>query len=514
MSAKPAKRPFSSEEWLFEIKWDGIRAITYIHEGLSVRSRNGRDITGMFPELAELRELAPHTVLDGEIVAMAGGRPDIQELLQKLQSGRKTPGLPGHIPVTYIVFDILEQDGVPLVNRPLTERRQILLKRVKEGPHVVISEPVEARGTEYYRAAVLEGLEGVMAKRKDSVYEPGVRSDNWLKIKQHHTCDCVIAGYTLGFGIRSSYFGALVLGLYNRTTGQDIGGIGTGDDGTDSVHDNKQNELVYIGKAGTGFSDRDLPALKDQFRNYETDTPQLTGLDQAGGVVWLRPALVCEVSYQSVTREGKLRIPGYIRLRFDKDPGECTIDQLYHTSAKRTGDQVKDGNVPPGVHRDNPVTAETELPGEGTLKKYHEIRDFSVTPEPEGETVTESDENYFVIHEHHARNLHFDVRLERDGVLKSWAVPKGVPLVPGEKHLAVEVEDHPLDYGHFEGTIPEGEYGAGTVSIWDNGHYETKHWDDTKIEITFHGKRLDGPYVFVRFKRAGKNDWLLFRAGT
>ena len=148
------------------------------------------------------------------------------------------------------------------------------------------------------------------------------------------------------------------------------------------------------------------------------------------------------------------------------------------------------------------------------MKKYREIRDFSVTPEPEGDTVTESDENYFVIHEHHARNLHFDVRLERDGVLKSWAVPKGVPLVPGEKHLAVAVEDHPLDYGHFEGTIPEGEYGAGTVSIWDNGNYETKHWDDTKIEITFHGKRLDGPYVFVRFKRAGKNDWLFFRAGT
>ena len=148
------------------------------------------------------------------------------------------------------------------------------------------------------------------------------------------------------------------------------------------------------------------------------------------------------------------------------------------------------------------------------LKKYHEIRDFSVTSEPEGDIVTGSGENYFVVHEHHARNLHFDLRLERDGVLKSWAVPKGVPLVPGEKHLAVAVEDHPLDYGHFEGTIPDGEYGAGTVSIWDNGHYETKHWDNDKIEITFHGKRLEGPYALVRFKSAGKNDWLLFRAGT
>jgi DNA ligase D-like protein (predicted 3'-phosphoesterase) len=99
-------------------------------------------------------------------------------------------------------------------------------------------------------------------------------------------------------------------------------------------------------------------------------------------------------------------------------------------------------------------------------------------------------------------------------VLKSWAVPKGVPLVPGEKHLAVQVEDHPIEYGHFEGAIPQGEYGAGTVSIWDNGTYDTKHWDDEKIEIMFRGKRLNGPYVLVKFKRAGRNEWLLFRAGN
>ena len=122
--------------------------------------------------------------------------------------------------------------------------------------------------------------------------------------------------------------------------------------------------------------------------------------------------------------------------------------------------------------------------------------------------------NYFVIHEHHARHTHFDLRLERDGVLKSWAVPKGIPEVAGEKHLAVAVEDHPLDYGHFEGTVPAGEYGAGTVSIWDNGTYDTKLWENDKIEITFHGKRLAGHYVLVPFKRAGKNEWLLFKTGA
>ena len=117
----------------------------------------------------------------------------------------------------------------------------------------------------------------------------------------------------------------------------------------------------------------------------------------------------------------------------------------------------------------------------------------------------------FVVQEHHARHLHYDLRLERDGVLKSWAVPKGVPETAGEKHLAVAVEDHPLEYAKFEGEIAKGEYGAGTVTIWDSGTYTTKHWDDEKIEVIFHGHRLNGPYVLVKFKRAGKNEWLVFR---
>jgi bifunctional non-homologous end joining protein LigD len=119
--------------------------------------------------------------------------------------------------------------------------------------------------------------------------------------------------------------------------------------------------------------------------------------------------------------------------------------------------------------------------------------------------------NSFVVHEHHAHTLHYDLRLERDGVLKSWAVPKGVPETAGGKHLAVAVEDHLLDYATFTGTIPTGEYGAGTVAIWDSGTYDTEHWDDEKIEITLHGRRLNGRYVLVRFKRAGTNDWLVFR---
>lgn len=512
MNSKAAPGPFSSDDWLFEIKWDGVRAIAYVDDMLSVRSRNGRELTGRFPELAELLDLAPHTVLDGEIVAMSGGRPDIQELLPRIVSRSWATGPSGTTPITYIVFDILEQDGIPLVNYPLTERRRILLQRVKEGPHVVISEPVESRGMEYYHAAVLKGLEGVMAKRKDSIYEPGVRSGSWLKIRQQKTCDCVIAGYTGGKGGRSLSFGALLLGLYQRAPGSDDNDGDTGNSGNSPG--NKTGKLIYIGKVGTGFKDRDLAVIRDLFKNYETDMRQITGADPAGGITWLIPTLVCEVAYQSVTKDGKLRIPGFIRLRSDKSPGECTIDQLEPWGAPGVDIQPQANDISALSHENTPVVSGTGAPEERKLKKYREIRNFSVTSEPEGDTVTGTEKNYFVVQEHHARNLHFDVRLERDGVLKSWAVPKGVPLVVGEKHLAVAVEDHPLEYGHFEGGIPEGEYGAGTVSIWDNGRYETKHWDNDKIEITFHGKRLDGPYVLVRFKRAGKNEWLLFRAGS
>ncbi len=452
-------------------------------------------------------------MLDGEIVAMSGGRPDIQELLPRISSREKNQKPAGISPVTYIVFDILEQDGVPLIGLPLTERRRILQKRVKEGQHVVISEPVESRGTEYYQAAVRKGLEGVMAKRKDSVYEPGVRSSSWLKIKQQKTCDCVIAGYTRGKGGRSPQFGALILGLYNNETGPRVSGTGPGNGSLKSNADNNIRDLIYIGKVGSGFKDRDLALLKDLFIQYETNIPHLTGVAQTGGIVWLAPALVCEVTYQSVTKDGKLRIPGYLRLRSDKSPVECTTDQLDNMGARWAETQAGKGDTSVMIHRDIPVAAETGVPEDVALKKYRNIRNFAVTPEPEGDKVTGEEGNYFVVHEHHARNLHFDLRLERDGVLKSWAVPKGVPLAPGEKHLAVAVEDHPLDYGHFEGTIPEGEYGAGNVTIWDNGYYVTKHWDNDKIEVTFHGKRLEGPYVLVRFKRAGKKDWLLFRAG-
>jgi DNA ligase D-like protein (predicted 3'-phosphoesterase) len=117
----------------------------------------------------------------------------------------------------------------------------------------------------------------------------------------------------------------------------------------------------------------------------------------------------------------------------------------------------------------------------------------------------------FVLHEHFAQHHHFDFRLERDGVLKSWAVPKGLPEKPGERRLAIETEDHPLDYIGFEGTIPEGEYGAGTVKIADHGKYELLTWTDDRIEFILHGEKFTGKFLLLRFRKAGEKEWIVLK---
>ncbi|UCD97287.1 MAG: hypothetical protein JSV35_03555 [Candidatus Bathyarchaeota archaeon] len=163
------------------------------------------------------------------------------------------------------------------------------------------------------------------------------------------------------------------------------------------------------------------------------------------------------------------------------------------------------------IRNDQQPQKETESP----LQEYVRKRDFGRTSEPRGdETIDEAPR--FVIQEHQARSLHYDFRLSRDGVLKSWAVPKGVPLQPGIRRLAVETEDHPLEYGMFEGVIPKGEYGAGIVKIWDKGSYRLKIWHDDKIEFYLDGERVNGMYALVKLKKYSQrkqdqNQWLLIR---
>jgi DNA ligase D-like protein (predicted 3'-phosphoesterase) len=146
-----------------------------------------------------------------------------------------------------------------------------------------------------------------------------------------------------------------------------------------------------------------------------------------------------------------------------------------------------------------------------SLKTYQKKRKFSKTPEPRGR-IKSSGKHIFVIHEHHASHLHWDLRLEMNGVLKSWAVPKPIPRTKGEKRLAIQVEDHPLEYAKFHGVIPEGNYGAGKVIIWDNGKYELIERTPSKIVVEFKGKKLKGTYCLIKTSYGGKkNSWLFFK---
>lgn len=165
------------------------------------------------------------------------------------------------------------------------------------------------------------------------------------------------------------------------------------------------------------------------------------------------------------------------------------------------------------AHRKKPAAA-------SPLEEYRTRRNFARTPEPSGEAAPSTEGRTFVVHKHRARSLHYDLRLEWGGVLKSWAVPKGPSLDPKEKRLAVEVEDHPLDYGEFEGVIPEGEYGAGSVIIWDRGSYEVSS-DGKGLEellergaakVLLRGEKLRGGFALVRTRWGGKrNNWLLIK---
>ncbi|HUK84577.1 MAG TPA: DNA polymerase ligase N-terminal domain-containing protein, partial [Candidatus Acidoferrum sp.] len=397
------------------------------------------------------------------------GKPDFQALLERGQavSSGEIHRQTNLAPVSYIVFDILEKDGKSLTNLSLMERKQILKDSLKEGSNVFLSDFIEEKGEAYFKLVLEKGLEGVMAKNKESHYEEGLRTGSWLKIKKLKTCDCIIFGYTQGTQSRGKTFGALTLGLYD-----------------------KSDQPVYVGKVGTGFTQEMLGILMDKFEKLKTDKAPFKA--EAGDkVTWLEPKLVCEVAFQVVTKDLRLRMPRFKGLREDKAPKDCTVDQLA---------EIKE------------IETKNESRSTGKLSEYASKRNFQQTPEPAG-GEKRGGKQIFVVQEHHARALHYDLRLEKDGVLKSWAVPKGIPETPTQRHLAVETEDHPYEYASFEGSIPQGQYGAGTVKIWDKGHYETKFWDESKIEVTLNGQKLNGRYVLVLLKRSqGKEkNWLLLK---
>lgn len=300
--------PFNSEQHVFEPKWDGMRCIAYIKDSkVELQNRNLKTVTKSYPELETIagNVKSNRAILDGEIVVLEKGLPSF-ELLQ-YRFGANDPiqirMLSRRMPTTYIAFDLLHLNGGDLVNIPLTERRQKLAKIVENVPHMLLSQFVPSHGKSYFKNALKLGFEGVMAKKADSVYQIGTRSEDWLKLKQVKTLDCIVAGYTLGAGSRSSSFGALVLAAYERN-----------------------GKLTHLGNVGTGFTDANILRLMKLLRSLQTKTKTVPGEVKAPAPIkWVKPQLVVEVGYMNMTRDRKLRLPRFERFRFDKISSECVL---------------------------------------------------------------------------------------------------------------------------------------------------------------------------------------------
>ena len=289
MLATAVDKPFSSSEWLFELKLDGYRAIAEMTHGkLFFYSRNGLSLIKKYPTIVTaLRKIKTDIVLDGEVVLLnEKGRPDFQKL--------QNYGQNKNYQLVYYVFDILSHDGKDLKTLPLIERKKLLKKVLKKSGPVRFCSHVEEHGDDFFKAVKGEDMEGIIAKKKDSRYNPGLRTREWLKIKYHKSQEAIIVGFTEPRGSRQ-HFGSLLLAEYD--------------------HD----KLKYIGHAGTGFTESVLSELYQKMKPLVTrHSPLPTLVKTNNKVTWVRPKLVCEVSYSEITRDGQLRHPVFKGLRPDK----------------------------------------------------------------------------------------------------------------------------------------------------------------------------------------------------
>lgn len=292
-------KPFDSPDWVFEIKWDGYRAIAEINPGKANRlySRNGLTFDKAYPAVFKAFEkIKKEMVLDGEIVVYdENGKPSFQ----KLQNYRNTD----KYAIQFIVFDILHLEGKSLLNTPLLERKAILKKVLPKSPIILYCEHVEDHGKALWSELLKLDLEGMIAKRKKSLYTTGKRTRDWLKIKNIKTQEAIIIGYTAPKGARN-YFGSLILGVMDR------------------------KKLVCIGNVGTGFTEAILKDLHHKMLPLRRKTSPLdVPIKETADMTWIEPKLVCNIEYSEITEDGSVRHPVFQGLRVDKKPSEVILER-------------------------------------------------------------------------------------------------------------------------------------------------------------------------------------------
>lgn len=320
MLATLVDEPFDDDQWIFEVKWDGYRALAYIDDGnVRLVSRNQNELTGGYPELARLPDYvkARNAIIDGEIVALdEQGRSSFSLMQQRTglrgEGIRKIRISRTDVPIAYYAFDLLYLEGYSLARVDLEQRKALLERILAQTELVRYSEHFVGNGRQLFDAAATQQLEGIIAKRRRSCYEQK-RSRDWLKIKITQVQECVIAGYTDPRGGREN-FGSLVLGL----------------------HDDK-GRLIHVGNAGSGFTEKSHAEMWKRLTALQTAKSPFPGkIESTRRPHWVRPELVAQIKFTEWTHEGesgaiKMRAPVFQGLRTDKKPEDCKLERVHHT---------------------------------------------------------------------------------------------------------------------------------------------------------------------------------------
>ncbi len=297
--------PFDSTGHIFEVKWDGYRCLSYLEGGATVLwSRNLINLTGKFPELSWLHQRVKQTpaVLDGEIVVFDSGKPSFAGLQSRgrMNDLKRIGRTSSECPAVFIAFDVLYAGAKSVMELALEKRKELLADMVDSGDEIYVSQYITEKGREFYNACVKQGLEGAVAKKLGSVYLPGRRSSYWQKFRHTREAELVICGYQYQASGRK--LGSLVLGGY------------------------RDGALVYQGKVGTGFSERESEVLLEGLHKLEVDVgPVPVPREEKRRTKFVRPLLVCSIEYLTTTGEGYLRHPVYRGIRWDKNPEECGV---------------------------------------------------------------------------------------------------------------------------------------------------------------------------------------------
>lgn len=367
MKAQLADDAFDNERWLFEVKWDGIRLVTFIDgDKVTLQTRAGRSVNEEYPQLQAVTRFvnARQAVLDGEIVVFdEEGRPSFQLWQNRGREARQ---------IHYVVYDIVYYDGQRLFRVPLEDRKRLLRDIIRDSDLVRYSDHVIGQGKAFYKAAKQKQLEGIVAKLRDSPYQPGVRSNAWLKIKAVQQQEVVIGGFTAGRNSRK-YFGAILVG----------------------VNDDK-GRLVYAGHTGGGFDEKTLAALYQRMEPLIIKDPPFTGPVPKTNEkpTWIRPALVAEVKFAEWTRDGVMRAPVFLGLREDVDPKSVRREEPQDADREASRAEATQGSASRAKRATRPTarTSTETVPAKApTRKRKATVASRTVTVRPRKGDIAPSD---------------------------------------------------------------------------------------------------------------------------